>query len=125
MVDQASKKILCTDFINGKVHDMEFLKRSKLLISSKIQVIVDLGYQGIKKIYDNCLIGKKKSKGISLSHEEKKLNSLISSQRIVVEHVIRYVKRFKILSETYRNRGHRFGLRFNLSAGIYNLELNS
>ncbi|MEG4234701.1 IS5/IS1182 family transposase, partial [Microcoleus sp. Pol11C3] len=29
-----------------------------------------------------------------------------------------------ILSERYRNRRRRFGLRFNLIAGIYNYELN-
>jgi hypothetical protein len=33
------------------------------------------------------------------------------------------VKRFRILSERYRNRRKRFGLRFNLIAGIHNFEL--
>ncbi|MGV5006143.1 IS5/IS1182 family transposase, partial [Acinetobacter variabilis] len=34
------------------------------------------------------------------------------------------LKTFKILAERYRNRGKRFGLRFNLITGIYNLELS-
>ena len=125
VVDQGSKRILCTDFAHGKVHDIELLKRSKLSIGSKIQGLVDLGYQGIRKIYRNCLIGVKKKKGMVLSASDKKLNRWISAKRIVVEHVIRCVKRFKIVSEVYRNRGKRFGLRLNLLAGIYNLELNS
>jgi len=33
------------------------------------------------------------------------------------------MKRFKILSDRYRNRRKRFGLRLNLIAGIYNYEL--
>jgi len=33
------------------------------------------------------------------------------------------LKRFKILSDKYRNRRKRFGLRFNLIAGIQNWEL--
>jgi hypothetical protein len=33
------------------------------------------------------------------------------------------VKRFKIVSDRYRNRRKRFGLRFSLIAGIYNFEL--
>ncbi|HEY2811248.1 MAG TPA: IS5/IS1182 family transposase, partial [Rhabdochlamydiaceae bacterium] len=37
--------------------------------------------------------------------------------------VIGSLKRFKILSDRYRNRRKRFTLRFNLIAGIYNLEL--
>ncbi len=32
-------------------------------------------------------------------------------------------ERFKILSNRYRNRRKRFSLRFNLIAGVYNLEL--
>ena len=35
------------------------------------------------------------------------------------------LKIFRILSERYRNRRKRFGLRFNLIAAIYNMELAS
>ncbi|MGI8787171.1 MAG: IS5/IS1182 family transposase, partial [Pyrinomonadaceae bacterium] len=31
---------------------------------------------------------------------------------------------FRIVAEKYRNRRRRFGLRFNLIAGLYNFELN-
>jgi len=34
------------------------------------------------------------------------------------------LKVFRILSERYRNRRRRFGLRFNLIAALYNHELN-
>ena len=54
---------------------------------------------------------------------QKKENRKISSQRIYVEHVIGKLKIFRILSERYRNRRKRFGLRFNLITAIYNLEL--
>ncbi|KJV70288.1 transposase domain protein [Orientia tsutsugamushi str. TA716] len=30
---------------------------------------------------------------------------------------------FKIIADKYRNRRKRFGLRFNLTSGIYNFEL--
>ncbi|WP_276574504.1 hypothetical protein [Spiroplasma poulsonii] len=33
------------------------------------------------------------------------------------------LKKFKIITEKYRNRRKRFGLRFNLIASIYNLQL--
>ena len=36
-----------------------------------------------------------------------------------MEHVIGALKRFRILAERYRNRRRRFGLRFNLIAGLY------
>jgi len=47
----------------------------------------------------------------------------LARQRIFVEHAIRKVKVFRILSERYRNRRKRFALRFNLIASLYNLEL--
>jgi len=51
-------------------------------------------------------------------------NRTLASERIIIEHVNRRLKIFRILSERYRNRRRRFGLRFNLIAGIYNYELN-
>jgi hypothetical protein len=46
----------------------------------------------------------------------------ISSERVVNEHVIGALKRFKIIADKYRNRRKRFGLRFNLLAALSNLE---
>lgn len=51
-------------------------------------------------------------------------NRELARQRIFVEHVIRKVKIFRILSERYRNRRKRFGLRFNMIASLHHLELN-
>ena len=51
-------------------------------------------------------------------------NPVRFKRRIGIEHVFRTLKTFKILAERYRNRGKRLGLRFNLIAGIYNLELS-
>ncbi len=47
----------------------------------------------------------------------------MSSERVLNENVIGVIKRFKIIADRYRNRRKRFGLRFNLIAGIYNMEL--
>ena len=43
---------------------------------------------------------------------------------IVAENIIAMLKRFRILTEKYRNQRKRFSLRFNLIAGIYNYELD-
>ena len=55
---------------------------------------------------------------------EKQFNKELASIRIVIEHIYRCLKIFKIISERYRNRRSRFSLRFNLIAGIYNYELS-
>lgn len=66
---------------------------------------------------------KKKSKKNPLTKQDKKLNRQLSSDRVLNENVIGMLKRFKIIADRYRNRRKRFGLRFNLIAGIYNMEL--
>jgi len=43
----------------------------------------------------------------------------------LIENIIRQLKIFRILSERFRNRRKRFGLRFNLIASIYNMELEN
>lgn len=50
-------------------------------------------------------------------------NQKIARDRVLNENVIGSIKRFKIISDRYRNRRKRFALRFNLIAGIYNLEV--
>jgi DDE superfamily endonuclease len=67
---------------------------------------------------------KKKSKKNPLTKEDKQNNQRVARQRVLNENVIGMLKRFKIIADTYRNRRKRFGLRFNLIAGIYNWELN-
>ena len=58
-----------------------------------------------------------------LHASQRRRNRMLSSTRVVVENVIRFLKRFHILTDRYRNRRKRFGLRFNLIAAIYNQEL--
>lgn len=98
-------------------------KESRIPLNPKLLLITDTGYQGIKKIHANSEHPKKKSKNNPLTKEDKKQNKKISSERVLNEHVIGKIKRFKIVSDRYRNRRKRFALRFNLIAGIYNHEL--
>ena len=88
-----------------------------------IKCEADTGYQGIAKIHANVEIPKKRSKKNPLTQEDKQRNKRISSERVVVENIIRAVKIFRIIAEKYRNRRRKFGLRFNLIAAIHNLNL--
>jgi hypothetical protein len=59
----------------------------------------------------------------TLSKDDKRQNRKISRDRVPAENVIGAVKRFKIVSDRYRNRRKRFGLRFTLIAAAYNKDL--
>jgi len=76
-------------------------------------------------LHPNSQTPVKKSKLHPLSQEQKASNRALSRKRILIENVIRRLKIFRILSERYRNRRKRFGLRFNLIAAICNLELKT
>lgn len=123
MVDKKTAKVICTDFANGKCHDFAFYKRSRVHAVTSTKILADSGYQGLSLIHENSWTPKKASKKKKLSKEEKQSNWELSSQRVLNENVIGKLKRFKIISDRYRNRRKRFGLRFNLIAGIYNSEL--
>jgi hypothetical protein len=90
-----------------------------------LQNAVDNGcrFQGIAKLHELSLLPKKKPKKQSLFKKDKIFNRIVAKQRVLNEQVIGCVKRFRILSERYRNRRKRFGLRFNLIAAFYNLSL--
>jgi hypothetical protein len=124
IVDKKTQKIICTDFSNGKKHDFNLFKQSKVRFHQKTDVSTDTGYLGLQKIHANTSMPKKKSKKNPLTQEDKKRNKELSSKRVLNEHVIGKIKRFKIVADKYRNRRKRFGLRFNLIAAIYNFELS-
>ena len=122
-MDKKTQKIICTSFTNGKRHDFRLFKESKLHVHPKIKIMADTGYQGLNKLHANTCLPKKKTKKRPLSGEDKKNNRAIANERVTNEHTIGRLKRFKIIADRYRNRRKRFGLRFNLIAGIYNWEL--
>ena len=123
-MDKKSRKVICTAFGEGKRHDFKLFKESKTHIHPETLAELDTGYIGIKKIHAKSVLPKKKSKKHPLTAEDKANNRKISSERVTNEHAIGFIKRFKILSERYRNRRKRFGLRFNLIAGICNFDMS-
>ena len=123
MVDKNLQKIICTAFSNGKKHDFRLFKDSKTQIHPAISVLTDSGYQGLQKLHAKTQMPKKRSKKNPVTLEDKRNNQKLSSDRVLNENVIGSLKRFKIISDRYRNRRKRFSLRFNLIAGIHNLGL--
>ncbi len=86
--------------------------------------MADSGYQGLLEWHENSRTPIKKPKGGELTAEQKQSNKELASERVVIEHIIRHLKIFRILAERYRNRRRRFMLRVNLIAGLYNYALN-
>lgn len=107
----------------GKVHDFNIYKGKKNRHKFPgIPEKADSGYQGIHKIKKDAEIPYKKPKGGELSPEHKRFNRELSKKRIKVENVIREIKIFRAVSDTYRNRCRGHGIKINIIAGIVNMK---
>jgi len=106
------------------MHDRKLLRVSKVRLKAKTKAGVDSGYQGFQHDHPNTAKPIKNTKRHPLTKEQKKSNREQARERILVENVIGSIKRFRILSERYRSRRKRFGLRINLISAIYNWELD-
>ena len=105
----------------GRVHDFKIRKEEKLLPKESLK-LADSGYQGWQKLQSNVMIPYKKSRKRPLTKEQKDHNRKLASIRMKVEHKIREIKVFKIMSEVYRNFQNKYNLRFNIIAGMINFK---
>jgi len=134
VADQKTKQIIAAAFSAGKTHDFKLFKKSRMAMGPQTRCLADSGYLGLGKCHANSQTPHKKSKhhpltpeqraeNRRLAREQRAENRRLARERSVAEHIIRSLKIFRILSERYRNRRRRFGLRFNLIAALYNHEL--
>jgi hypothetical protein len=106
----------------GSHHEKRICDDEELTFPQDIVLCKDTGFQGYEP--DNIVTyqPKKKPKGKELSQEEKTENALISSIRVIVEHVIGGVKRCHIVHDVFRNTKARFADRvMEIACGLHNL----
>ena len=116
--------------VPGSVSDSTVLAGSGIMhsIPENVQVNLDRGYEGAENRYPNNKVYKAKraQRNHPLTVFEKLYNHLINKTRILVEHVIGRVKKFRIVSELFRNRRAIHGNFFVAVAGLINFRaLNS
>jgi len=108
----------------GKVNDALILAGTGVMyaIPPDVEVKLDRGYEGAEERYPENRISKPKraQRNHPLTLFEKLYNRILNSTRIYVEHIIGRVKKFRILSETYRNQRARHQDFFLVIAGLLN-----
>ena len=126
-VEVGSKRILATAHGEGRQHDFKVFKHSKQgqALRTEVELLGDGGYQGVAKQHAKSKTPYKRWRGRALTAEQHQANKALSKRRIVVEHVLRRLKVFRVLKGTYRHRRRRFGLRLNLICALYNLDLTA
>lgn len=87
----------------GKKHDKKICDEEKPCLPEGSNCYADTAFLGYEMKGVNIRQPKKKPHGGELTPEEKQENRLISSVRIVIEHVISGVKRCRIVKDIFRN----------------------
>ena len=105
----------------GKKHDKKICDEEGHEFPEGSTLYKDTGFQGYEPAGVDTRQPKKKPRGRELTLEEKEQNSLISSMRIVVEHVICGVKRCRIVKDVFRNTRDMFAdLVMEIACGLHN-----
>ncbi len=105
----------------GRVHDKRICDIEELVFPSDIVLFQDTGFQGYQPAGVNIYQPKKKPKGKELTSEEKAENKLISSIRILIEHIISGVKRCRIVKDVFCNTKAYFADQvMEIACGLHN-----
>ena len=125
VVDKTKKVLVLTPTKHGRVHDKKMSDKFSLVttIPHEVSILTDTGLQGIQKQHPNTFMPKKRSKYYIFTEADRQWNRLISSTRIVVEHAIAGIKRYKVASDIFRNKNGLDDTFMELSAGLWNFHL--
>jgi DDE superfamily endonuclease/Helix-turn-helix of DDE superfamily endonuclease len=104
----------------GSRHDLA-IRREGPRLPEKARLYGDSAYQGYDKEHPNIDYPYKKPKGGKLSEEEKQYNKGLSRFRVRVEHKIGQIKRFRIVSDRFRNPRRTHFTKASIIGGIVNM----
>ena len=121
VINQKTKEILDVYNDVGTAHDFRMFKERLVgVLPENILMLLDSGFQGAGDYFPNALLPYKASKNNPLTDEQKAWNTMIAKLRVVVEHIIRQLKIFRICKETYRGKGDSGLRRVKIVASIVN-----
>jgi hypothetical protein len=126
LADERKRILLVSPTKPGRRHDKNCVDR--ILLTEHIPACValwgDSGFQGIHHKHQNTIVSKRGRKDRPLTEEEKQENHIISSFRVVVEHAIGGMKRYRVMTDTLRNKIGMFDDRIAVvTAGLWNYRL--
>jgi DDE superfamily endonuclease len=105
----------------GRVHDKHIGDAEEPVFPTDIGLFQDTGFPGYHPAGVPRYQPKKKPQGKELTPEEKEENTIISSIRILIEHIIAGVKRCRIVKDVFRNTKLYFADQvMEIACGLHN-----
>ncbi len=113
------------DHKKGRRHDYDVYKKNHPVIPKDVLNMYDLGHLGVENDFPEQMsaLPYKKKKNQELSQEEKDYNKIYSKKRIVIEHTICRLKKYRIMSDIFRNRLRKYNRISDIVAGLVNYRI--
>jgi hypothetical protein len=109
----------------GRRHDYDVYKENHPATPKQVVNVVDLGYLGVEKDFPEQIssLPNRKKRNQELSAEEKEYNKSHSKKRIVIEHTICRLKKYRILADVFRNRLRKYNKVSDIVSGLVNYRI--
>lgn len=123
-----------TKHARGSRHDYALFKWHHPNLPDKVYLGMDRGYDGVQKDYPklNSKIpfkrrspgrGKRGVKAKELTNEQKRFNQRLSKERMIVEHTISRLKKFRVMAHKFRNHLKHYDIMTNIVCGLTNFRI--
>jgi hypothetical protein len=125
MVNNRGFIIHITGHKKGRRHDYDVYKENRPVTPKEVVNVVDLGYLGIEKDFPTQLsaLPFRKKKSIGLVQKENEYNLQHAIKRIKIEHTICRLKKYKIMSDVFRNRLRKYNKISDIVSGLINYRI--
>jgi hypothetical protein len=124
--DENSRVLVVSPSKDGRIHDSRQARKCSLIehIPKEVAIWMDKAYpKNIAKNGNIVMIPHKKPRKGELTQEQKAENRVISGLRMVVEHAIGGIKRFRCMTDIFRNKAGRDDSMILVAAALWNLHL--
>ena len=111
-----------TGYKEGRRHTIMIFIENNPVIPKEVVNVFDLGYLGVEKDFprQTSSIPKRKKRSMGLLQEEKEYNLQHAKKRIVIEHTICRIKKYRIISDVFRNKLKNYNKVSDIVAGVVN-----
>ncbi|MDR1551474.1 MAG: transposase family protein, partial [Holosporaceae bacterium] len=124
--DENSRILAVSPSKDGRIHDSRQVRKCSLIehIPKEVALWMDKAYsRNIAKNGNAVMIPHKKPRKGALTDAQKDENKIISGIRIVVEHAIGGIKRFRCMTDPFRNKNGKDDQIIVVAAALWNLHL--
>lgn len=125
MVNNHGVIIHKTENKKGHRHDYAIYKKNHPVTPKQIVSVFDLGYLGVEMDFPDqkSSIPSRKKRNHELSAKEKEYNQNHSRKRMVIEHTICRMKKYRIMGDIFRNRLRKYNRVSDIVSGLVNYRI--